>query len=91
MATAKYLDREDSIGGRPQRPIRPPLDAPDSPVMPDTPLTPGEQAALEEEQHQDERSDHVVRGGLPEIPHGDDSAGKPPTKSGRGAIPYRDN
>ncbi len=79
MATAKYLDREDSIGGRPQRPLRPPVDAPDSPVLPDTPLTPGEKKALEAEQHQDERSDRV-RGGLPEIPHGDDHGGKPPIK-----------
>ncbi len=80
MATAKYLDREDSVGGRPQRPLTPPEDAPDSPVMPDTPLTPGEKKALEAEQHQGERPDSVSRGGLPEIPHGDDHGGKPPIK-----------
>jgi hypothetical protein len=80
MATAKDLDREDSVGGRPQRPLKPPQDAPDSPVMPDTPLTPGEKQALEAERHQDEGSNRVRRGGLPEIPHGDDNAGKPPIK-----------
>lgn len=79
MATAKYLDREDSVGGRPQRPLTPPQDAPDSPVMPDSPLTPGEQEALEAEQHQEEKPGRV-RGGLPGIPHGDDSIGARPPR-----------
>lgn len=75
MATAKYLDREDSVGGRPQRPRLPPQDAPDSPVMPDPPLTPGERKALEAELHQEEEQPGRIRGGLPEIPHGDDRVG----------------
>jgi hypothetical protein len=80
MATAKYLDREESVGGRPQRPITPPEDAPDSPVLPDPPLTPGEQQALQAEQHEDEGV-HRVPGGLPEIPHGDDTiSARPPRR-----------
>lgn len=82
MATAKYLDREDSVGGRPQRPLTPTQDAPNSPVMPDPPLTPGEQQALEAEQHQEEERAGRVRGGLPEIPHGDDRMGARPPRRG---------
>ncbi len=81
MATAKYLDREDSVGSRPQRPLIPAHDAPDSPVLPDVPMTRGEEAALEAERHQDEEPRRDVRGGLPEIPHGDDKGGgKPPVR-----------
>lgn len=82
MASAKYLDREDSEGGRPQRPLNPPPDAPDSAVMPDVPMTPGEEQALEKERREDAGTGRIPAGGLPEgIPHGDERPGaKPPPR-----------
>jgi hypothetical protein len=76
MATAKALDKEASVGERPQRPAVTPSAAPDSPILPDPPDTPAVKQALEAERRQDS---HVPPGGLPEgIPHADRNPGAKP-------------